>query len=107
MSFSNKRRTFLKSSLTVAAANLSPVRAALSAFGGVAPAVVHAAPQAKAGWPLMRPELSHSLGVRCLTKPVLAEQLIDDMERDGGCSATQTVWRRGRDSITAVTCKCR
>jgi hypothetical protein len=24
-----------------------------------------------------------------------------------GFSAAQTVWRRGRDSINAVTCKCR
>ena len=82
------RRDFLKASFAIAGTKLAPVRAALWTF-----APLDAAPSSAStiGHPLLQPNLSHSLGVRCLTKPVLATQVIDDMEAEKGWVASPVV----------------
>jgi Glycosyl hydrolase family 9/Cellulase N-terminal ig-like domain len=86
------RRTLLKSGSAVAAAALLPPR---SATAGAAPgahsATTSAVPAAPAAAPLMQPNLNHALDVRCLAKPVLAAQLIDDMESDRAWVASPVV----------------
>lgn len=80
------RRDFLKASLAIAGTKLAPVRAALWTFAPTIPTALDAAPSSAStiGHPLLQPNLSHSLSVRCLTKPVLATQVIDDMEAEKG-----------------------
>lgn len=87
------RRDFLKASLAIAGTKRAPVRAALWAFAPTIPTALDAAPSSAStiGHPLLQPNLSHSLSVRCLTKPVLATQVIDDMESEKGWVASPVV----------------
>ena len=87
------RRDFLKGSFAIAGTKLAPVRAALWTFAPTTGPVLDAAPSSAStiGHPLLQPNLSHSLSVRCLTKPVLATQVIDDMEAEKGWVASPVV----------------
>ena len=87
------RRDFLKASLAIAGTRLAPVHAALWTFAPTITTGLDAAPSSAStiGHPLLQPNLSHSLSVRCLTKPVLATQVIDDMEAEKGWVASPVV----------------
>lgn len=93
MSLFTRRRDFLKASLMAAGAELAPMRAAGWTLASARAATIDSGPSATStiGHPLLQPNLSHSLGVRCLSKPVLAEKMIDDMEADRGWSPSPVV----------------
>ena len=89
---STNRREFLKSSTSLSLIKLSHAEKLFAL--GTAPLLNSAAtpsPAATIGHPLMAPNLAHSLAVRCLTKPVLASQIIDDMETDKGWTPSPVV----------------
>ena len=90
---STNRRDFLKGSTSLSLIQLSH-SGKLLGLNGIAPLpnpVDTPSPSATIGHPLMVPNLGHSLAVRCLSKPVLASRIIDDMETDQGWTPSPVV----------------
>lgn len=87
----SSRRGFLKASCVVAAASslrLQPSLAAGDTSSPVIPSMEHATHSGRA---LLRADLSRALDVRCLSKRVYDERVIDDMEQDGRWTASGVV----------------
>ncbi len=82
------RRNFLKASVLFPLSDLPTARALSAALS--APASTDTVPATTART-LLKPNLSHSLGTRCLTKPIFASHTIDDMESNPGWIASPVV----------------
>ncbi|MGA9875482.1 MAG: cellulase N-terminal Ig-like domain-containing protein, partial [Solirubrobacteraceae bacterium] len=81
MNFNSNRRNFLKGSASLSLVTASPTLKAMGSALSPADSSV-ASHAATIGHPLLAPNLAHSLAVRCLSKPVLATNILDNMETD-------------------------
>ena len=87
----SSRRDFLRSSCVVATASSLKLPMAFAATEPAATALPSMQHATHSGRALLQPDLSRALDVRCLSKHVYDELLIDDMEQDGRWKASSVV----------------